>query len=80
MPYLGALLSRSLPSSEPSREVLQVNFEPPNAKQITDVRLQSNDSEIDQLQRKDKEFTPIFMYLEDNIMPNEAKQLAPSEI
>ena len=56
-----------------------MDAEPPIANKITDAKLQSKDSEIGQLQRKDEEFAPIFRYLEDGILPNDehkAKKLA----
>ena len=76
-------LSRNLVSkdslSNSSGQVLQVDSEPPIATKTADAKLQSQDSEIGQLQQKDEEFAPIFRYLEDGILPDDehkAKKLA----
>ena len=66
-------------SSDSSGQVLQMDSEPPIATKTADANLQSQDSEIGQLQRKDEEFAPIFRYLEDGILPDDehkAKKLA----
>lgn len=55
-------------SSNSSGQVLQVDSEPPIATKTVDAKLQSQESEIGQLQRKDEEFAPIFRYLEDDIL------------
>ena len=66
-------------SSNSSGQVFQVDSEPPIATKAVDAKLQSQDSEIGQLQQKDEEFAPIFRYLEDGILPDDehkAKKLA----
>ena len=66
-------------SSNSSGQVFQVDSEPPIATKTADAKLQSQDSEIGQLQQKDEEFAPIFRYLEDGILPDDehqAKKLA----